>query len=118
MKSTRKLAIALVTVLLLALSATYSLAQGKPGPGPRHPMADAGAVQEHPCIYEMHDLLAIADLKVEKTKSGAALQLSAKDPTKVSEVQSLADKFAEHVKSGVCPMKEKGAMMHGHQHGR
>lgn len=125
MKHSSKLAVALLTVAIIGLSATYSLAQPRPDAGPKHTvMGDAGAVHEHPCMHDgakcpLHELLAIAELKVEKTKNGAALQLTAKDPAKVSEVQSLADKLAAHVKEGGCEMmKDKGAALHGHHHGQ
>lgn len=63
----------------------------------------------------MANLSGLADLKLEKTKSGAVIQLTAKDAAKVAEVQALAAKMAEHMKSGgCCPMMHGG---HGHPHG-
>lgn len=98
----------------LALSVvTYSLAQGGPGTGHKHGrMGDGGAGPRHACIHHadkcpLHQLLSIAELKVERTKGGAALQLSAKDPAKVAEVQSLAEEFAAHLKSDGCPFMKQ-----------
>ncbi len=113
MQRTRRFAASLIVAAAFALSlTTYSLAQGGPGPGHKHGMmADAGAGHRHACMHEgakcpLQQLLAIADLKVEKTKSGAALQLSAKDPNKLAEVQKLAEELAAHLKSGACPMMD------------
>jgi hypothetical protein len=83
---------------------------------------DAGTCGGHGKHAEMHcpmtQLAGLADVKVEKTKTGATLQLTAKDPSKTAEVQTLADKLAEHMKAGGCPMEKSGpGMMQGHQHG-
>lgn len=125
MKHTQKIVLALATVLTLGLSAGYGFAQGKPGNGPKYGMmADAGAAQEYCCMHEgtscpMHDLLTLAEIKVEKTKTGAAVQFSAKDAAKVAEVQALADKLAGHMKAGDCPMmRNKGDAVHGYHHGK
>lgn len=61
----------------------------------------------------MGKLASLADLKVENTKSGATIQVVAKDMKKLAEVQALAAKVVEKVKSGHCPMME-GAEYHEH----
>jgi hypothetical protein len=105
--------------LALALSgsfAAYGLAQPKPvshsdagtPPGSCHMGMDC----------PMNSLATLADVKLEKTKTGASLQFTAKDVTKVSEVQALVEKMSEHMKNGGCPMmKGKGGPEHAHEHG-
>jgi hypothetical protein len=83
---------------------------------------DAGMCGGHGKHADMHcpmtQLASLADVKVENTKTGATLQLTAKDPSKAGEVQALAGKLAEHLKAGGCPMEKSGpGMMPGHQHG-
>ena len=122
-----RLATGFMVASALALSVvTYSMAQGRPGMGPhKHGMMeDAGAGHRHASMHgaekcPLQQLLSLAELKVERTKGGAAVQLSAKDPAKVAEVQSLADEFAAHLKSDGCPfMKEKPATPPGKPTGR
>lgn len=125
MQRTRKLVVSLTIAAAFGLSfATYSLAQGGPGPGRKHGMmADGGAGHPHACRHEcekcpVQQLSSLADLKVEKTKSGATVQFSAKDPTKVGEVQSLAEELVALLKAGSCPMMEKGGQLYGKPPGR
>lgn len=118
---------AVAFTIAIGLVSAYGLAQPKPGaPGkaPATGMAcDAGTCGGHGKHGDMHcpmtDLAGLVDVKVEKTKTGATLQFTAKDPSKTAEVQAMADKLAEHMKAGGCPMEKSGhgMMMHGHQHG-
>jgi len=83
--------------------------------------SDAGTCGGHGKHADMHcpmtQLAGLADVKVENTKAGAMLQLTAKDPSKAGEVQALASKLAEHLKAGGCPMEKPGHDMQGHHHG-
>jgi hypothetical protein len=63
----------------------------------------------------MGKLASLSDLKVENTKSGASIQFVAKDTKNLAEVQALAAKVVEKVKSGHCPMMH-GAEQHEHGH--
>jgi hypothetical protein len=117
--------------IAFSLIAGYGLAQGRPAApekntAPAAANADAGLPQACPhyeCKYgvascPMSALSALAEVMVERTRTGASLQITAKDPGKLSEVQALAEKVAEHIKAGECPMM-KGAQSHphGHHHG-
>lgn len=66
----------------------------------------------------MGELASLAEVKLENTKSGAAIQFVAKDTKKLAEVQALAAKVVEKIKSGDCPMMQGGANHpHGPHHG-
>ena len=134
MKVSQQITISIFTVLLLGLLTAYGLAQPKSGaPAPKAvATTDAGvasACGKGPCTHggmdcPMHSLSALADVKVEKTKTGASLQLTAKDLAKVSDVQALAEKLGAHLRAGDCPMKDCAMMKggdghpHGHHHGQ
>lgn len=79
----------------------------------------AGACKHGAMACPMGELASLADVKLENTKSGAAIQLVAKDIKKLAEVQALAAKVVEKIKSGDCPMMQGGAdHAHGPHHGR
>lgn len=87
--------------------------------GPCAMGADAGAVcapgacPQASAECPMPDLASLAEVKVEKTKTGAALQLTAKDAAKIAEVQAMAAKMAELMKSGGCCPMMRGHGPHG-----
>jgi len=67
----------------------------------------------------MGKLASLADLKVENTKSGASIQFVAKDTKNLAEVQALAARVVEKIKSGDCLMMRGGANHpHGPHHGQ
>jgi hypothetical protein len=132
MKLSNQMVVAAVIGIAFSLIAGYGLAQGKPAAPEKKPAAqsaasaDAGPSQACPhdeCKHggmhcPMSALSALAEVKVEKTKTGASLQITAKDQGKLSEVHALAEKIAEHIKTGECPMmKGDQAHPHGHHHG-
>jgi hypothetical protein len=129
MKVSNHAAAAAGATLLFSMITAYAWAQGKPAPAEKKPApaaahADAGAgpaCARGDCKHgegycPMADLHALVDVKVEKTKTGAVVQLTAKDPAKVAEVQALAEKITEHMKSGSCGMEEGAGHAHGPGH--
>jgi hypothetical protein len=64
----------------------------------------------------MHEAAELSDIKVELTKQGAVIQLVAKRAEDVSALQQHAQKLAETLKSGECPMHAGHGGMHQHKH--
>lgn len=90
----------------LGLTASYVAAQNRP---------DAGvACCDKQC--PMKALRELAEVQVESNDFGAALQFSAKNRSKVTEIQGLVAKLAEHLKSAADCRMHGGAGPHGHEH--
>jgi hypothetical protein len=121
MKRSNKVTVFLLVALACGSLSAYGLAQPKPMADKRA-MSDAGT-PPNSCMHNgmdcpMRSLAELADVKVEKTKTGATLQITAKDIAKLSEVQVLVEKMGEHMKAGGCPMmKGKNGPHHDHEHG-
>lgn len=81
------------------------------------------ACPDGPCKHgamacPMGELASLADIKLENTTTGATMQFVTKDVKKLTEVQALAAKVVEKLKSGGCPMMQGGANRpHGPDHG-
>jgi hypothetical protein len=108
MKLSMKLGSMVFVLVACAGLVSFALAQPK-----APPQADAGVAAGW-CMHgaqecPMHKLAELAQVKVEPTKGGAILHITANDASKVSEVQALAQKIGEYMKAGSCPM------MHGHE---
>lgn len=65
----------------------------------------------------MTELASLSDFKLENTKTGATLQLVAKDTRKVAELQALAVRLVDKMKLGDCPMMDGAKHPHGQHHG-
>jgi len=123
MKLSNTIAFLALTLAICGSFAAYGLAQPKPVASDKHAATSDAGTRPGSCMHTgmdcpMNSLAALADVKVEKTKTGATLQITAKDVTKVLEVQMLVEKVSEHMKAGGCPMmKGKAGPQHGHEHG-
>lgn len=93
------------TTLSLALAAVFVDAQETPKPaskphadhgGMHHGMMKMGAKDADPQC-PMAAAAEIADVRVEKSKLGATIVLTAKDPKDAAKVQELAREFAVHL---------------------
>jgi hypothetical protein len=79
----------------------YSIAEAKPG-------SMHGACKHADKDCPMHAVSELADLKVEKTKSGASLVFTVKDAAKLAELQALVEKMGEHMSAKGCGMSKAG----------
>lgn len=114
MFTTRHRIYAAAVTAALGLTVSYVAAQNRPDAGSACCDKAPGASQEARC--PMHALRELADVQQESNDLGAELQFSAKDRSKVTEVQNLVGKLAAHIKSATgCRMHGDAAPL-GHEH--